>query len=83
MNRLPTISHPAVDFLLIHLKARVERVRSDKDLSRGASAVEWVVISAVVVTIVGAVAYIINNALRDKATGVGNCISNASDTKTC
>jgi len=83
MNRLPTISHPAVDFLLIFLKARVERVRSDKDLSRGASAVEWVVISAVVVTIVGAVAFIISGALSKKADEVGTCIGGATDSKTC
>jgi Flp pilus assembly pilin Flp len=83
MNRLPTFSHPAVDFLVTFLKARVEHVRSDEDLSRGASAVEWVIISAVVVTIVGVVAFIINGALKGKATDVGNCIQGSSDTKTC
>jgi Flp pilus assembly pilin Flp len=83
MNRLPTVSHPAVDYLLTYLKARVERVRSQQDLSRGASAVEWVIISAVVVTVVGVVAVIINGALKGKATDVGNCISGTTDSKTC
>ncbi|MEU6850442.1 hypothetical protein ABZ901_11020 [Actinacidiphila alni] len=82
MNRLPTVSHPAVDFLMAYLRGRIQRVR-EEDLSRGASAVEWVIISAVVVTVVGVVAFIINNALRDKATGVGDCISKTSDTGTC
>ncbi|WP_405582718.1 hypothetical protein [Streptomyces sp. NBC_01190] len=83
MNRPPAVSHPAVDFLITYLKARVQRVRSADDLSRGASAVEWVIISAVVVTVVGVVAVIINGALKDKATDVGNCIQGASDSKTC
>jgi Flp pilus assembly pilin Flp len=82
MNRLPTVSHPAVDFLLTFLKGRVQRARSE-DLSRGASAVEWVIISAVVVTVVGAVALIINGALKGKASDVGNCIQGTSDSKTC
>ncbi|MFF7193267.1 MULTISPECIES: hypothetical protein [unclassified Streptomyces] len=82
MNRLSKVSHPAVDFLLTFLKGRVERARSE-GLSRGASAVEWVIISAVVVTVVGVVAVIINGALKGKASDVGNCISNTTDSKTC
>jgi hypothetical protein len=82
MNRLPSVSHPAVDFLLTFLKGRLQRARSE-DLSRGASAVEWVIISAVVVTVVGVVAVIINGALKDKATDVGDCISNTTDSGTC
>jgi hypothetical protein len=83
VNRLPTVSHPAVDFLVAFVRARVERVRIREDLSRGASAVEWVIISAVVVTIVGVVAMIINSALRGKASDVSNCIQGTTDTKTC
>jgi Flp pilus assembly pilin Flp len=82
MNRLPSVSHPAVEFLLTFLKARVQRARS-QELSRGASAVEWVIISAVVVTVVGVVAVIINGALKGKATDVGNCIQGTTDSKTC
>jgi Flp pilus assembly pilin Flp len=82
MNRLPTVSHPAVDFLLTFLKGRIQRARTE-DLSRGASAVEWVIISAVVVTVVGVVAVIINGALKGKATDVGNCIQGTTDSKTC
>jgi hypothetical protein len=82
MNRLPSVSHPAVDLLLTFIKSRVQRARSE-ELSRGASAVEWVIISAVVVTVVGVVAVIINGALKGKATDVGNCISGTTDSKTC
>jgi hypothetical protein len=82
LNPFKRISHPAVDFLAVFLRARVERARSE-DLSRGASAVEWVIISAVVVAIVGVVAAIINAALSDGATKVGNCIKGASASGTC
>ncbi|MER6628874.1 hypothetical protein ABT301_11600 [Streptomyces sp. NPDC000987] len=73
---------PAVDFLVTFLRGRVERARSG-ELDRGASAVEWVIISAVVVAIVGVVAAIINQALSDGATKVGDCIKGASASKTC
>ncbi|MBT2398701.1 MULTISPECIES: hypothetical protein [Streptomyces] len=77
-----SFSHPAVDFLVTFLQARVERARSE-ETDRGASAVEWVIISAVVVAIVGVVAAIINVALKDGATKVGNCIKGADAGKTC
>ncbi|GHE12155.1 hypothetical protein [Streptomyces alanosinicus] len=73
---------PAVDFLVTFLRGRVERARSG-ELDRGASAVEWVIISAVVVAIVGVVAAIINGALKGGATKVGDCIKGASADKTC
>ncbi|MFI9104709.1 hypothetical protein ACIGXA_29770 [Streptomyces fildesensis] len=81
MNRLP-ISHPAIDFLVTFVQGRVQRARA-AETSRGASAVEWVIISAVVVTIVGVVAAIINNALHDKASDVKDCIAGTTDTGTC
>lgn len=73
---------PAVDFLVAFLRGRVERARSG-EMDRGASAVEWVIISAVVVAIVGVVAAIINQALSDGAEKVGDCIEGASASKTC
>ncbi|MEU1574386.1 hypothetical protein ABZ519_25165 [Streptomyces collinus] len=73
---------PAVDFLVTFLQARTERVRSG-ELDRGASAVEWVIISAVVVAIVGVVAAIINAALSEGANKVGDCIKGADAGKTC
>ncbi|MGY5115434.1 hypothetical protein ACWC2H_06115 [Streptomyces sp. 900105755] len=73
---------PAVDFLVTFLQGRVQRARSG-ELDRGASAVEWVIISAVVVAIVGVVAGIINLALKDGANKVGNCIKGANASGTC
>jgi hypothetical protein len=45
--------------------------------------VEWVIISAVVVAIVGVVAAIINEALGDGAKKVGECIEGADAGSTC
>ncbi|NUR02181.1 MAG: hypothetical protein HOY79_38300 [Streptomyces sp.] len=73
---------PPLDFLVTFLQSRVQRARS-QELDRGASAVEWVIISAVVVAIVGVVAAIINAALTDGANKVGDCIKGASASKTC
>ncbi|MFD4630105.1 hypothetical protein ACFVYR_16665 [Streptomyces sp. NPDC058284] len=75
-------SHPAVDFLVTFLKGRVERARSG-ELDRGASAVEWVIISAVVVAIVGVVAAVINAALKGGAEKVSDCIEGAEASGTC
>ncbi|MCX4882828.1 MULTISPECIES: hypothetical protein [unclassified Streptomyces] len=73
---------PAVDFLVTFLQGRVQRARSG-ELDRGASAVEWVIISAVVVAIVGVVAAIINAALSKGATKVSTCIDGAKASGTC
>ncbi|MET9253189.1 hypothetical protein ACGFZL_06440 [Streptomyces sp. NPDC048182] len=77
-----TTGIPAVDFLVTFLQGRVARARSG-ELDRGASAVEWVIISAVVVAIVGVVAAIINAALKGGATKVGDCIEGADADGTC
>ncbi|MER5372336.1 MULTISPECIES: hypothetical protein [unclassified Streptomyces] len=71
-----------VDFLIAFLQGRVQRARSG-ELDRGASAVEWVIISAVVVAIVGVVAAIINQALKGGAEKVGKCIDGATASSTC
>ncbi|GAB2974670.1 hypothetical protein GCM10023080_044010 [Streptomyces pseudoechinosporeus] len=73
---------PGVDFLITFLQGRVQRARSG-ELDRGASAVEWVIISAVVVAIVGVVAAIINEALEGGAEKVQDCIEGADAGSTC
>jgi Flp pilus assembly pilin Flp len=70
---LGSFRHPAADLLIAHLRARLERARSE-DGDRGASAIEWVVIAAVVVTVVAAVGFIISQALEGRAEDVSNCI---------
>lgn len=77
-----SVGHPVVDLMVAFVRGRVERARSG-ELDRGASAVEWVIISAVVVAIVGVVAAIISAALNDGANKVGDCIEGAGASKTC
>lgn len=59
-------------FLLTVLDVRMRRARSE----RGASAVEWVIISAIVVAICIVIAGILRGALSGKATDIGNDIQN-------
>ena len=67
----------ALQYAWASLRARFAKVRSG-ELERGASAVEWVVISMIVVTIVAIVGYVISQALQTKATSVSTCIAGAN-----
>jgi Flp pilus assembly pilin Flp len=58
-------------FTLLVLEGRLGRARRED----GASAVEWVIIAAIVVTICIAVAAILRTALETKATDVGNKVN--------
>jgi Flp pilus assembly pilin Flp len=73
-------SDAALQYAWVSLRARIARVRSG-ELERGASAVEWVVISMIVVTIVAVVGFLISNALKGRAQTVSNCINSANGTK--
>jgi Flp pilus assembly pilin Flp len=75
-------SDAALQYAWASLRARIARVRSG-ELERGASAVEWVVISMIVVTIVAAVGILISNALTARAGNVSNCIANANGQQGC
>lgn len=70
----------ALHYVWLSLRARVARVRSG-DLERGASAVEWVVISMIVVTIVAVVGFFISQALQNKAKAVSKCINGTTGAK--
>ncbi|MDT0342893.1 Flp family type IVb pilin [Streptomyces litchfieldiae] len=58
------------------------RARAE-ELDRGASAIEWVIIAAIVVGIVAGVAGVIMNALDDRADSVGECIEGVDDFADC
>ncbi len=82
MGRLDRLfgSDATLYYAWVNLRGRVARVRSG-ELERGASAVEWVVISMIVVTIVAVVGFAISTALRNRTTTVSNCIGSANGTK--
>lgn len=59
-------SSELVNFLNVLLGARIDRVRNE----RGASAVEWVVITALLIGIAIALAAIIRTKIMDKANSI-------------
>ncbi|HZP50275.1 hypothetical protein [Actinocrinis sp.] len=73
---------PALQYAWVSLRARIAQVRSG-ERERGASAVEWVVISMIVVGICVAVGVLLSTALTTKATDVGNCIAGANNAGGC
>ena len=73
---------PAVDYLRVVLGARLADARS-RDRERGASVVEWVVITTIVVVIAITVGVLITNALTTKGTQIQNCINDAGTTTDC
>lgn len=72
----------AVDFLRTTLSAKLAAARS-RDPEEGASVVEWVVITTIVVVLAVTIGVIITNALNQKATTISNCISSAGGTSGC
>jgi Flp pilus assembly pilin Flp len=77
MRNVMGFGHPVISYLQATFRQRMERARATED--RGASAIEWVVIAAVVVGIVLAVGFVISNALTTKAGNVQECIAGASN----
>ena len=71
----------ALQYAWVSLRARFAKVRSG-ELEKGASAVEWVVISMIVVGLCVALGVIISTALSDKATNVSDCIKGANGNNT-
>ena len=71
-----TVFGPALSYLRVTLAAHYAKARSE-DTELGASAVEWVIISAIVVAILAAVGVWITDALKAKATQVCQGIDNS------
>ena len=69
MDLIRPFVHPVADYLLLHARVRYHRVRSE-DVSRGASAVEWVVITMILVVLAIGIGAIITRAVTNKANDV-------------
>jgi Flp pilus assembly pilin Flp len=67
----------ALNYMYLSLRTRIAKVRSG-ELERGASAVEWVVISMIVVGIVAAVGVVISTALKNRTNDVSTCIGSTT-----
>jgi Flp pilus assembly pilin Flp len=73
---------PAVDYLRVMLSARLAAARSE-DRERGASVVEWVVITTIVVVLAVTIGVVITKALTTKSNDISTCINNAGTTTGC
>ncbi|WP_313896231.1 hypothetical protein [Streptomyces sp. YIM 98790] len=73
---MPGLRDSRVEYLTVMLRERVCRARA-LGAERGASALEWVVIAAIVVGIVAVVGGVITTALTDRADEVSDCIGTA------
>ncbi|MQY07344.1 hypothetical protein [Actinomadura macrotermitis] len=63
------LDNPAIIYLRAMLGVRLDRAR-DEDLSRGASAIEWAIITAVLATIALGIGIIITQKIMDKAHSI-------------
>jgi Flp pilus assembly pilin Flp len=68
---------PAVDYLRTMLAVRLAAARAKEDGERGASVVEWVVITTIVVAIVVFVGGLLYNTLETKGKDINACIKSA------
>jgi len=75
------ISGAAVQYAWVSFRARLAKARSG-ELERGASAVEWVVISMIAIGLIIGAGLIIATAVNDKATSVSDCIKGSKSTNT-
>jgi Flp pilus assembly pilin Flp len=73
---------PVVVYLRTTLGARLAAARS-RDPEEGASVVEWVVITTIVVVLAVTIGVIITNALNSKAADIETCIKSAGGTAGC
>ncbi|GAA4283236.1 hypothetical protein GCM10022261_07670 [Brevibacterium daeguense] len=66
---------------LMNLRATLDRARKSDD--RGASAIEWVVITAVLVIAVSVVGAIVMSIVRERSQTLETCANNAAEGNSC
>jgi Flp pilus assembly pilin Flp len=69
---------PAIGYLRVSLAARYAEARARDDKELGASVVEWVVITTIVVVIAVTAGYFISQALTAKTTQITSCINTSN-----
>ena len=71
MKPLNPLTDPAVVYLRAQLASRVHRLRTEAHRSRGASAIEWAIITG----ILAAIAIAVGAVIRSKISQAANSIS--------
>ena len=72
LNMINPLNDPAVVYLRVHLAARLHRLRSEaaRGGSRGASAIEWAIITGILAAIAIAVGAVIKNKVSSAANSI-------------
>lgn len=73
-----TLLGPAIDYLRVSLAARYAEARAREDKELGASVVEWVVITTIVVVIAVTAGFFISQALTAKTQQITGCINTSN-----
>lgn len=80
------LNDPALNYVELMIRTRIASARAaavDEDRQFGASAVEWVVITMIVLVIVGIAAAVIIPDITKKTAKIDTCINNAGDGNAC
>ncbi|MBO2452052.1 hypothetical protein J4573_33540 [Actinomadura barringtoniae] len=64
------LNDPVITYLRAVLGVRLDRLRNEDDRGRGASAIEWAIITAILAGIAIAVGAIILKKIKDKANSI-------------
>jgi len=70
MNPLNPLNHPSVLYWRALLGVRMARLRSEEERSRGASAIEWAIITAILALIAITIGAVIQKKIQDKANSI-------------
>lgn len=70
MNYLNPLNDPHVEYLLVFVRDRIDRARSETDRSRGASAIEWAIITGILAIIAIAVGKLIYDKVTTSAQNI-------------
>jgi Flp pilus assembly pilin Flp len=70
MQWLNPMNDPVVLYVRSHMEARIERLREDSERSRGASAIEWAIITGILALIAITVGWVIFHRVKDAANKI-------------
>lgn len=70
MQWLNPMNDPVVVYVRSHVEARIERLREDPERSRGASAIEWAIITGILALIAITVGWVIFRRVKSAANKI-------------
>lgn len=70
LNALNPLNDPAIVYLRAQLATRLHRLRTEADRSRGASAIEWAIITGILAAIAIAVGAVIRSRVKSAADSI-------------